>query len=114
MSKKPNISAGKFLSQSLRALASEAHDTDGDTIKTRAQCLAEHIWNAALGYKAKVYDKEIRNLVEKEFGPQTWAINLIFDRIEGKVPISEDSVLEGTSVASRVEEISKDRINDLT
>jgi hypothetical protein len=114
MNKKPNISAGKFLSQSLRALASEPHEDDGSIIKTRAQCLAEHIWDAALGYKAKVYDKETRGFIEKEFGPQTWAINLIFDRIEGKVPISEDNVLEGTSVASRVEEISKDRINDLT
>lgn len=114
MSKKPNISAGKFLSQSLRTLASEAHDTDGDTIKTRAQCLAEYIWNAALGYKTKVLDTKLHVLVEKEVLPQTWAVNLIFDRIEGKVPISEDSVLEGTSVASRVEEISKDNINDLT
>ena len=112
MAKKPNISAGKFLSQALRALASEAHDIDGSDTKSRAQCLAEFVWNSALGYKTKVIDKD-GNLVDKEIGPQTWAINLVFDRIEGKVPISEDSVLEGTSVASRVEEISKDNINDL-
>jgi len=113
MSKNPRVMAGKFLSQALRDLSQEAHDTDGDRTKTRADCLAEFIWNAALGYKAKVWNEKKGGLIEKEFGPQTWAIALIFDRLEGKVPMAEDDASPGATLAQRVAEISKDNINKL-
>jgi len=104
-----NTTAGKFLSAALRTLSQEAHDTDGADVKTRAQCLAELVWNAALGYTKKVWSATDECFAEKPIAPQTWAINLIFDRLEGKAIPSEESSDGKPTLAKRVEKINKDQ-----
>lgn len=111
MSKKnPRISAGKFLSQALKELAQEVHDTDGETVKTRAECLARIVWNSALGFKEKYIDSE-GNLKEKLIAPQVWAINLIFDRLEGKVPSGDEDGKSEVTLAQRVEKLNLEQFD---
>ena len=102
--------AGKFLSKALRELSQEAHDTDGVTVETRAECLARIVWNSALGFTEKYVDKG-GNLQEREIGPQVWAINLVFDRLEGKVVPSDESAGQTATLAQRVEKVNKEQFD---
>lgn len=103
--------AGKFLSNALRELSQEAHDIDGDHTKNKSECLARYVWDAALGYVCVTLDKETGERKEKVIPPQTWAINLIFDRIEGKVVPSDDGSRQDTPMATRLEKINKNQFN---
>lgn len=111
MTKNPNITVGKFLSQALRALSQEAHDTDGDRTKTKSDCLARYVWDAALGHTLVTLDRNTGERKEKVIPPQTWAINLIFDRIEGKVMPSEESINGKPMLAERVEKLNQEQFN---
>lgn len=113
MSKNPRIMAGKFLSEALRNLASEAHDIgESSEIRTRAQCLAKIVWDHALGFTKLVQNKEGKS-VEQKVEPRVWAISLIFDRLEGRVPMSEDGTSEKVTLADRVDKISKKSFEEL-
>lgn len=105
--------AGKFLSSALRELSQEAHDTNGSETKTRAECLAKLVWEAALGGDRRQWDAKLESFVQKYMAPQTWAIHLLFDRLEGKVAMSDEGGASELTLAQRVDKIDQDRINDL-
>lgn len=105
---------GKLLTSELRKLGTEAHDMEPDgTPLTRAECLARLIWRRALGWEERTRDAE-GNLKVKQHPPESWAMQFIWERTEGKAPnaISEDT--GGRTAAQTVRELTKDRLNRLS
>ena len=106
--KKTNISLNKLLIE--LGLENYTISDDGTPI-TRFDQLARLIWNIALGYKEAdpKTNTEILHKPDKSF------MQMIYDRIEGKVPmaapIKDDS--RKASVADKVSEQVKSRANDL-
>jgi len=83
---------------------------NGDVI-TRAQALADLVWRNALGYSEPVDDHnpEGEQIVHR---PATWAIQLVYDRIEGKVgPIEPEK--KDRKLASTISQMGKATINSL-
>jgi len=86
------VIAGKLLSKFIREIANEIHDDpkgEDAVMVSKAEAIARYIWKVALGYEESVdvCDKTgkktgIRPEVHK---PDKWAINLIWDRLEGRV-----------------------------
>jgi len=107
------VTAGKFLSQALRDLSQENHDTDGDRDKTRAECLARYVWDAALGHERSEVDKATNTIIQKYCPPQTWAIHLLFERLEGKVPFSEDIDDNKPILSERVKDVRAEDISNV-
>jgi hypothetical protein len=103
------VPTGAILSKYLRALAVEIETTnaDGDLV-TKAAALADLVWKYALGGHKERDDKG----VEKTMPPAVWAIELLYNRIEGKIPLA---VVEeqGRSLTERVSDLGKARINSL-
>jgi len=103
---------GKELSKHLRELAIEAETvTDSGDVITKAEALARLIWKKALGGPALVQTpeglKEVINL------PESWAIQLIYDRLEGKVAQSLPEEVGKRSAAEKVGELARSRLNEL-
>jgi len=103
----------RALTNELRKLAAEVHTITNDgTPVTREQALADMIWKLALGWTETVLDEE-GNRKKVTHPPVAWAMQYLFERIEGKAPqaIVEDA--GGIKAADRVRELAKDRINSL-
>jgi hypothetical protein len=103
----------KSVTKALQDLAMEAHDSAPDgTPLSKAQCLARLIWNKALGYKKMVVPKD-GPPAEIEFPAEAWAINLVLDRLEGKLGpgVAEESAK--TPIVDKVSDLAKRRINSL-
>jgi hypothetical protein len=104
--KRLKVPTGAILSKYLRALALdiESMSDDGDPI-TKAQKLAALVWDYALGHKDPDDPK-------KKVPPATWAIELLFNRVEGKIPLAlpEES---GRSLTEKVSDLGKARANSL-
>lgn len=100
---------GAILSKYLRALALdiETQDDKGDPV-TRAAALAQFVWKAALGYK----ELDVKTGKETAHEPDWRAIELLYNRIEGKVPVAtpEDN---SQSLADKVSDLGKARANSL-
>jgi hypothetical protein len=109
-SKAVKAPTGAILSKYLRMLALDIETTnaDGDLI-TKAEALAALVWKHALGFEDVDPDNPDRKLLVK---PAVWAVTLLYDRIEGKVPLAvvED---QGKSLADKVSDLGKARINAL-
>lgn len=106
---------GKELTRHLRLIAAEAADADanGDVV-TNAEALARLLWKKALGFKAieqrRQNDGQMA-AVEVIHSPESWAIQLIYERIEGKAaPTTTDEAGKPTA-AEKVSELSRSRIN---
>jgi hypothetical protein len=85
----------------------------GETL-TKAQVLARLIWKRALGYTEVECDKKTNEMREVKHPPEVWAIQLVYERLEGKVqqaapPESSDR----PTAAQRVSMLSAERINNL-
>ena len=103
------VPTGHLLSKHLRVLAAEACiAAPNGTILTRAERLAELIWQNALGWNE--WDAKTKKSIEHE--PKQWAMEMLYDRLEGRVPQAMEQV-KGGSVADRVTELGKTKINDL-
>jgi hypothetical protein len=106
------VPTGAVLSKYLRALALEIHttDNDGDPV-SRAEALAELVWKHALGFQ-RPKDEHKPDGPKEVIPPATWAIELLYNRIEGKIPLAvvED---QGRSLTEKVTELGKARINSL-
>jgi hypothetical protein len=103
----------RALTSELKKLASEVHTITNDgTPVTREQALADMIWKLALGWTEVQRDEE-GNAKKVIHPPVAWAMQYLFERIEGKAPqaITEDG--GGIKAADRVRELAKDRINGL-
>ena len=104
--KRLKVPTGAILSKYLRALALdiESMSDDGDPI-TKAQKLADLVWKYALG----VTDEKDPT---KKAAPAVWAIELLWNRIEGKIPIALPDE-GGRSLTDKVSDLGKAKANAL-
>lgn len=109
--RKVTVVTGTMLTKFLRSLAADVDDmnTEGDVV-TKAESLAQLVWNHALGFWEKV---DPDNPDKKIWRKPDWrAIALLFDRIEGKVIASVPDD-KGKTLQEKVTEIGKARANSL-
>lgn len=105
--------AGMLLSSYLKQIANEQTEcicgTDGDDrMATKAEKLARIIWEGALGCKdTKIVHGERVDVI---IPPDRSMINLIFDRIEGRAPMSTTDPRKKPTVSERITEQGKQRI----
>ena len=100
------------LTKHLRELANETHDIDLDDgrVITKGEALARLLWGKALGETIKTIDDQ--GVTHEEIQkPASWAISMIYDRMEGKIPQSVADSEKGMSAAERVSELVKTRLN---
>ena len=100
---------GITLTKQLRILAAQIDvlSQDGLTLISKAEKLAEICWQRALGYEERTADGKLI-----PHNPETWAIQLLFDRLEGRVPVAVDDG-SGKTLAEKVTELGKAKINAL-
>lgn len=119
------IAAGKLLSKFIREIASEKCDDpvikakgEDAVMVTKAEAIARYIWRVALGWEESVdvLDRDgkktgIRPEVHK---PDKWAINMIWDRLEGRAGAAD---LKGgsdkASLADKVSGLGAKRVNQI-
>jgi hypothetical protein len=101
---------GAILTKYLRVLALDVETVDesGDPL-TKAQVLAALVWRHALGF---VQPDPNKKGAGTPIPPAVWAIELLYNRIEGKIPVAvvEES---GRSLTEKVSDLGKARINSL-
>lgn len=104
--------SSKELTRHLRLMAAEA-DTllDNGEVVTKAEALARVLWGKALGFK-KV-EQRAGAMVEVEHMPEAWAIQMVWERLEGKVPNAMADDGGKMSATDRVSELNKSRINKM-
>lgn len=110
------VSKGRFnskeLTEYLRKLAATPHDWSEDGVVSKGEALAQLLFKKALGYTEKKIDDEgVESVILHK--PEAWAMQVIYDRLEGKTPqaIAED---EGRlKAADRVRDLAKQRLNAL-
>ena len=76
---------------------------------TKGEALADLLWKYALGFSTED-PKTGKTVVEK---PKAWAIQLIYDRLEGKVPIQTEVGIVKPTASERISDLSRDRINNM-
>lgn len=102
--------AAKAITDQLLKLAVEKiKDDEGGKVHARTTILARLIWERALGY-AYINEQGKKKIVP----PATWAINLILERMEGKVGPSDTDKSSGTSVGENVRRLAKEMLNEMT
>ena len=110
---KPKRYSSRELTNHVRQLAAEAHDwSEEDGVITKGEALARLLWTKALGSVEMKVDDE-GNEVEVYHKPESWALQLRYDRMEGKTPqaVPED---EGrVTAAEKVRDLHRQRLNSL-
>ena len=109
--KKVKVPTGAVLSKYLRMLVLdiETINDEGDPI-TKAQALATLVWKHALGFEEQDPDDPDKKILRR---PATWAVDLLYNRIEGKIPLAV--VEEGAhSLTEKVSDMGKAKINALS
>lgn len=105
------VPTGAILSKYLRALALDVETVDesGDPV-TKAQMLAGMVWKYALGFVE--VDPDNPDKKKTPIPPAVWAIELLYNRIEGKIPVAvvED---QGRSLTDKVSDLGKAKANSL-
>lgn len=108
--------AGQLLTQYLRQISEEMTEvikdpkTGEDRMATKAEALARKIWRDALGYaEIKVKDNQA---VEFIVAPSRAAQSIVFDRIEGRAPLSVAEGADKLTAAKKVSEEGKKRISE--
>lgn len=108
--------AGKLLSSYIRQIAEEVTElikdpgSGEDRMATKAEALARLIWKKALGFTEQKVEKG--ELVDYCHHPDKYLMSLLFDRIEGRAPITVGEGDEKVTVAERVSEQGKKRITE--
>jgi hypothetical protein len=106
--KQRSTKEGIAVSEHLRTLAGQFHIKGADGKKlTKAEHLAQLIWNFALGYNE--YDEETGET--RRVKPSTWAIHLILDRLEGKVGSNDMQNLSKATLADEISDMTKEDVN---
>ena len=110
------VKAGKLLNQFLREIAQELTEvikdpeTGDDRMGTKAEALVRNMWKMALGYtEQRVVGKD---LVDTKYAPDKSMMARIFDRIEGKVPMSVDVGKQKVTAAKRLSAENTKRMNE--
>lgn len=101
----------KNLNSLLKKVGAEIHDmnVDGEVV-SKDEALIRTLWNQALGYTERIKTDKGEE-IEKKHAPQRWAIDLIYTRREGAVPVSKAEADGQITAAEQVSELAKDRIN---
>ena len=119
------VAAGKLLSKFIREIASEICDDPEIKAKgedavmiTKAEKIARHIFKLALGYEETidVLDKDGKKIGIKPiyYIPSKWAINIIWDRLEGRVGQADAKAgSDKASLADRVSAQGKKRLGQI-
>ncbi len=118
MGKKDKTKAiiGRLLTKSLRELAVDIIEIDPSVdgkATTRAEKLAQVLWDHALGYTEHRRAEEGANMVEIVHKPAPWAITLLYDRLEGKVAPTNDPGVERPSLGDKLKATGARRINKI-
>ena len=106
--------AGQLLSQYLRTIAEEETEfvkgEDGkDRMATKAEALARKIWASALGTPVTEITDDGKTITTHP-RPDKALMRLLFDRIEGKIAMADDTKKKST-IADKVSEQGKKRIS---
>ena len=119
------IAAGKLLSKFIREIASEICDDpvikakgEEAVMLTKAEAIARYIFKLALGYEEEV---DVLDKAGKKIGirpevyrPDKWAINMIWDRLEGRVGAADlKAGSDKASLADKVSEQGKKRLSQI-
>lgn len=109
---KPKGYSNKELSNHLRSLAAEIHDysEEGEGV-TRGEALAKLLWDKALGYTVKQID-DVGIETETHHEPASWALQMLFDRLEGKAPQAMEDTTDKITAAETVGTMAANRMND--
>jgi len=118
------VIAGKLLSKFIREIASEEYDDpiikargEEAVMVTKAEAIARHIWNVALGFveEVDIYKDGVKIGVKLEaHKPDKWAINMIWDRMEGRVGQADaKSGSDKASLAEKVSGLGAKRVNQI-
>lgn len=103
----------RALTRHLHELGAEAHTVaDDGTILTREEALARLLWDKALGWEEVTRDED-GNVKRIKHKPESWAIQYIYERREGKAAaatVEEDNRIR---TSERVRELARDRLNRL-
>ena len=109
--------AGAILSSLLRNIAEEVTELaiiDGeDKMVSKAEALARLTWRHALGFTEKRFSPEGGNLIEVIHPPDRVYATMLFDRLEGRVAAVEPGKKEKRTVADRVGDQNKKRLNKI-
>lgn len=97
------------LTQYLRTLAADVETIDGEgNLITKGEALARLLFKKALGYETEDPDDPGKKVYHK---PEAWAMQMIWERLEGKAPIAMTDEKSGLSVENRVDELAVQRLN---
>lgn len=119
------VAAGKLLSKYIKEIANEIHDDpvikakgEDAAMVTKAEAIARYIFKLALGYEEEVdvLDKAGKKIGIKpvRYRPDKWAINVIWDRIEGRVGATDlKAGSDKASLADKVSEQGKKRLGQI-
>lgn len=103
--------AGRLISSFIRSVAQEKVAGETEPI-TRAEALARLLWDMALG-RIKVVDMETGKISTECSSPDKHAMDIVIERMEGRVGTFEDEKKKSESVPDRVSRASKKHINKL-
>ena len=115
MPKKSVPYSNRELTRHLREIAAEINDElgpNGEPI-TKGMALACILFHKALGSAKKIVDDEGR-VTELREPPQAWAIQLIYDRLEGKVAPQIEENERPMTAEDKVRELVSKQLNVLT
>jgi len=109
------VKAGKLLSQFLREISQEKTEmvkdpeTGEDRMGTKAEALVRNMWKMALGYtEQRVVGDDLKDF---SFSPDKGMMSRIFDRIEGKVPMTATIDKQKATAAERLTKENTKRLN---
>ena len=100
----------RMLTEFLEKLGQEAITVnDEGTIITRAVRLAEIVWEHALGFETENMKTNTITAVK----PQVWAINLLYDRLEGKTASASEPGKSKITAANKMSALTRAKLNRL-
>ncbi len=110
------------LTRYLQEIMLEIHDTRLDAkgevdFVTKGRALAELLVRKALGGEEIVVEEgdDGKPVTTKVFRkPEAWAIQCIYERLEGRVPQALPDDKSGITAADKVDQLIKDRLNKMT
>jgi len=112
MARKEKKFNNRELTQHLRDLAVQVHDCTEDGVITKGEALARLLFDKSLGYVQKQMDDEGKE-TEVYYKPEAWAIQLVYERLEGRAPQAVDEKEGRLTAAEKVSDLAKSRLNAL-
>jgi len=111
---KPAPYNSKQLTQHLRDLLAQAHTmTLEGEYQTKGEALVDLVMKEALGWEESIVNDEGTE-IKSVHKPQRWAIELVWDRMEGKTPQSLDPGETKMTAKDTVKALAVARLSALT